>query len=58
MCVFTGKEYEVIVPTDGLDRWLCGALIQEAMPTVNAEDREFLISGISPEGWNSTFGEK
>ncbi len=57
-CTFTDQSHEVIVPTDGLDRWLCGALIQDAMPNVSADDREFLISGISPKGWEETFSDE
>jgi hypothetical protein len=33
-----------------------GALIQDAFPMLSAEDREFLLSGITPEEWNETFG--
>ena len=36
--------------------WQNGAYIQDAMPNVSAEDREFLISGITPEEWQATFG--
>lgn len=56
-CVFTGKPYSCEVPTAGLLRWIGGDSIQTAMPNVSADDREFLISGISPEGWKETFGE-
>lgn len=56
-CVFTGKEHSIEVPTAGLLRWLGGDSVQVAMPNVSADDREFLISGISPEGWKETFGE-
>lgn len=57
VCVFTGKEHSIEVPTDGLLRWLGGDPIQVAMPSVSADDREFLISGISPDGWKETFGK-
>jgi len=56
-CVFTGKPYSCEVPTAGLLRYLGGDLIQDAMPNTSADDREFLISGISPEGWKEQFGE-
>jgi len=57
-CVFTGEEYSCHVPTDGLLKWLNeGVHIQTAMPSVSPDDREFLISGISPAGWKKTFGE-
>ena len=56
-CVFTGESYLCQVPTAGLKLWQSGAPIQAAMPTVPAEEREFLISGISPNGWKKTFGD-
>ena len=39
-----------------LDRWRNGALIQDAMPQLDADQREFLISGITPAEWNEAFG--
>ena len=38
-------------------RWRDGVSIQKAMPHVDAEDREFLISGITPEEWDKYFGQ-
>ncbi len=54
-CVITGKEYSVSVPKAGLYAYRQGALIQDAFPGVCADDREFLMSGISPEGWKQAF---
>ena len=34
-----------------------GALIQEAFPMLNADQREFILTGITPEEWAETFGE-
>jgi hypothetical protein len=34
-----------------------GALIQDAFPFLNADQREFLMSGITPVIWNRYFGE-
>jgi hypothetical protein len=31
--------------------------IQDAFPYLSSDDREFLISGMSPEGWEKTFGK-
>lgn len=31
-------------------------LIQEALPDVSPENREFLITEYSPEGWDTLFG--
>lgn len=38
--------------TEQYDRWKGGELIQVAMPELSPEDREFLISGMSPDGWD------
>lgn len=55
-CVITGEEHSVEVPTDGLKNWQDGMLMQHAMPNVDPDIREFLISGISPKGWKQIFG--
>ena len=56
-CVITKKPHSIIVYSDELDKWLTGMyLIQNALTTdVSAEDREFLMTGISPEGWETIF---
>ena len=54
-CMVTGHEYHGIYPKRGVDLWLKGAYVQDAMPDVSADDREFLISGISPTGWDQLF---
>ena len=36
--------------------WKEGKLIQDAMPNLNAEQREFLMTGITPSEWNEAFG--
>lgn len=56
-CVITGDEYSVTVPREGFLRWRNGELTQKAFPNVPACDREFLISGTSPRGWDQLFGE-
>jgi len=32
-------------------------LVQDAFPNLNKEQREFLISGITPDEWKSNIGE-
>lgn len=54
-CIVTGKEYSVDCPAHGVFSALGGELIQEAFPNMSADDREFLISGTSPEGWAKLF---
>ena len=41
-----------------LDDWQSGTLIQDAMPNVSADDREFLKTGVTPEEWINTFGSE
>ena len=36
--------------------WACGKLAQNAFPQLNADDREFIMTGITPEEWNAAFG--
>lgn len=36
--------------------YLEGALIQDAFPQLNADDREFILTGITAEEWNETLG--
>jgi hypothetical protein len=50
-CKITGEERTVTVPGQELFRFRAGDMIQVAMKSVSTDDREFLISGISPAGW-------
>lgn len=56
-CSVTKKVYECWVPTAELELWHRGEKIQLALPAVSAGDREFLMSGISPDGWDELFGD-
>jgi hypothetical protein len=40
-----------------LEAWQGGELIQNAMPDLSAELREFLMTGITPFEWEENFGE-
>lgn len=55
---FTGKyhEMDLDISTEQFNAWQAGELIQDAMPHLSSEEREFLISGIPPKEWNDTFG--
>ena len=43
---------DVDVTYEQLNAWKGGILIQEAMPHLNADDREFIKTGITPEEWS------
>jgi hypothetical protein len=49
----TQEEYETAYM-----RWRVGGyLIQDAFPTLNNEQREFIKTGYTPEDWKEMFGE-
>jgi hypothetical protein len=58
----TGRRHIREIPmsidayTQGFYAWKHGELIQNAFPTLSAADREFILSGITPEEWEDTFG--
>ena len=49
---------EIPVTQEQLDRWNAGELIQHAMPNISADDREFILTGITPEEWSAIFGSE
>lgn len=57
----TGIEHtrDLPVTEQMLRAWMGGRLlIQDAMPELCLDDREFLISGVTPEEWEAVFGEE
>lgn len=55
-CQVLGTEYRINhVSILGLEAWCDGELIQRALPHMHKDDREFLISGTSPAGWEKLF---
>lgn len=38
--------------------WQLGMLIQDAMPNLTSDEREFLISGCTPSDWDQLFGDE
>ena len=58
---FTGKVHtrEIDVTDEQLRNWReKGMLIQDAMPQVSDEDREFILTGTTPEEWNEAFPDE
>jgi hypothetical protein len=46
---------EINVTQEQLDVWQGGQLIQKALPHLTPDEREFLMTGITPEEWNAAF---
>lgn len=56
-CPHCDKIQTVTVPHESYRAWQFGMKIQDAMPTVSADDREILITGICPTCWDELFKE-
>lgn len=58
--MLSGKLHsmEIDVTDEQIRNYLDGMLIQRAMPNISNEEREFILSGITPEEWNQTFAEE
>lgn len=58
--MLSGKLHsmEIDVTNEQIRNYLDGMLIQRAMPNISNEEREFILSGITPEEWNRTFAEE
>ena len=58
--MFSGEWNTMDIPVtqSQIDDWESGTLIQDAMPNVSVEDREFLKTGVTPEEWINTFGSE
>lgn len=58
----TGKEHTAMLPMTQAEfdaamvKWNNGALIQHAFPNLTAAEREFLLTGSTPEEWDEIFG--
>lgn len=48
---------DIDVTIEQLIAWQGGVLIQDAMPHLSADDREFILTGMTPEDWEEVFGD-
>ena len=57
--VLSGIERTLDIPVtqEEFDKWNSGMLIQEAMPNLSPDQREFILTGIVSEEWDSTLKE-
>ncbi len=42
---------DINVTPEQLESWKGGMLVQTAMPTLSPDEREFIMSGITPKEW-------
>ena len=54
---FTGKIHSMDIPVtqEQINKWQNGELIQKAMPNLTPDQREFIMTGITPTEWDSVF---
>ena len=48
---------DIDITTDQFLSWINGSLIQDVMPDISADEREFIMTGITPDEWDAEFGE-
>ena len=58
--MFSGEWNTMDIPVtqSQIDDWESGTLIQDAMPNVSVDQREFLKTGVTPEEWINTRGSE
>jgi len=60
---FTAKVSQMTLPISEEEfnrcatAWQNGTLIQDAFPMLDASQREFIKTGITPQEWDNMFGE-
>jgi len=48
-------EMEIDVSEKQITLWMEGALIQDVMPNLTPDEREFIMTGITPAEWDEAF---
>lgn len=51
------RTKDLEVTEEQILRWQNGELIQNVLPNLSADDREFIMTGITPEDWEASFSE-
>lgn len=49
------NQREIPVTQEQYSAFMNGTMIQDAMPNLSADDREFILTGITPEDWATIF---
>ena len=47
------SSMDIDVNQDQIDLWQGGSLIQNVMPDLSADEREFIMTGVTAEEWDS-----
>jgi hypothetical protein len=49
----TQEQFEL-----GISAWNSGQMVQDAFPFFSPEEREFLLTGLTPSEWEELFGKE
>ena len=52
------RTLEIPVTQEQLSKWESGLLIQDAMPNLTPDQREFILTGVTSEEWDESLGEE
>lgn len=52
------REWDLDIAEDQITAYNNGALVQDAFPNLNADEREFLMTGITPDEWDNLWGSE
>ena len=50
-------QMEIDVSEKQITLWMEGALIQDVMPNLSPDEREFIMTGITPAEWDEAFAQ-
>lgn len=58
--MFSGKAntFDLPVTKAQLQAWQAGGMVQDVFPNLSPEQREFLISGATPDEWKQMFRDE
>jgi hypothetical protein len=57
ICSVTERLYTVTISKDEYLKWKGGELIQNVLPHISTEKREFLISGVTPDEFTKLYND-
>ena len=57
--ILSGKTHTFDIPVtqEQLDNWYGGMLVQNAMPSLTPDEREFIMTGSTQDEWDAAFKE-
>ena len=50
------NTWDINVTQEQIANWESGMLIQSAMPNLTPDEREFIMSGMTPQDWEHLYG--